>query len=354
MLYERLSTQTLGSTYRCSSHLGNTHEDEQRGKMARELRDVPGCHFHTNTPTTHTLMRHYRASSLRNPAVSPPPQQPHESLPQTRRSCGSSVQRGARSPGGTPQRRSEPRPGRVSRRNAGPRRLPAAPRFGSSSAGTGDQSPPLPRPLPFPLPAGRLTDEDAQMLEAGERVLAGVQHLLRGLPHIPVRLLGEHPVGPGPGAALQRRAAASGSARTGALHSRRRRRLLLLLLPPPAGRSAAGRGGAEPTPRGPGGGPGLDSPLPPSLVLLPLLHDSRQVRPQASLWQPRRDVTAALPGAPPGRGGRRPRLCGKRGGAACRGFWQGVPGGGGEWKPCSSNWGEALPFSSLKVQYKVI
>lgn len=92
------------------------------------------------------------------------------------------------------------------------------------------------------------------MLEAGERVLAGVQHLLRGFPHIPVRLLGEHPAGPGPGAALQRRAAASGSARTGALHSRRQRRLLLLLLPPPAaaGRSAAGGGAQRQLPAGPG------------------------------------------------------------------------------------------------------
>lgn len=121
-------------------------------------------------------------------------------------------------------------------------------------------------------------------------------------------------------------------------------------------RGGARRGGGAQSqlPAGQGVARALDSPLPPSLVLLPLLHDSRQVRPQASLWQPRRDVTAALPGAPPGRGGRRPRLCGKRGGAACRGFWQGVPEGGGEWKPCSSNWGEALPFSSLKVQYKVI
>lgn len=33
---------------------------------------------------------------------------------------------------------------------------------------------------------------------------------------------------------------------------------------------------------------------------------------------------------------------------------RGVPGGGGEWKPSSSNWGDALPFSCLKVQYKVI
>lgn len=41
----------------------------------------------------------------------------------------------------------------------------------------------------FPL----LTDNDAQVLEAGERVLAGVQHLLRRFPHIAVRLLGEHP-----------------------------------------------------------------------------------------------------------------------------------------------------------------
>lgn len=44
-----------------------------------------------------------------------------------------------------------------------------------------------------PLPP--LTDNDAQVLEAGEGVLAGVQHLLRRFPHIAVRLLGEHPAG---------------------------------------------------------------------------------------------------------------------------------------------------------------
>lgn len=37
-----------------------------------------------------------------------------------------------------------------------------------------------------------LTDDDAQVLEASERVLLGVQHLLGRLLHVPVRLLGEH------------------------------------------------------------------------------------------------------------------------------------------------------------------
>lgn len=79
----------------------------------------------------------------------------------------------------------------------------------------------------------------------------------------------------------------------GPLHSRRQRqqqqqqRRLLFLRPPPP--PPPGRRGW----RGPAGaGPGLGSPfLPPSLALLPLLHDSRQVRPRPSLWQPRRDVT---------------------------------------------------------------
>lgn len=38
-----------------------------------------------------------------------------------------------------------------------------------------------------------ILDDDAQVLEAGQRVLLGVQHLLGGLLHVPVRLLGEHP-----------------------------------------------------------------------------------------------------------------------------------------------------------------
>lgn len=36
-------------------------------------------------------------------------------------------------------------------------------------------------------------DDDAQVLETGQRVLLGVQHLLGRLLHVPVRLLGEHP-----------------------------------------------------------------------------------------------------------------------------------------------------------------
>lgn len=38
-----------------------------------------------------------------------------------------------------------------------------------------------------------ILDDDAQVLEAGQRVLLGVQHLLGRLLHVPVRLLGEHP-----------------------------------------------------------------------------------------------------------------------------------------------------------------
>lgn len=38
-----------------------------------------------------------------------------------------------------------------------------------------------------------ILDDDAQVLEASQCVLLGVQHLLGGLLHVPVRLLGEHP-----------------------------------------------------------------------------------------------------------------------------------------------------------------
>lgn len=38
-----------------------------------------------------------------------------------------------------------------------------------------------------------LTNDDAQVLQAGQRVLLGIQHLLGRLLHVPVRLLGEHP-----------------------------------------------------------------------------------------------------------------------------------------------------------------
>lgn len=37
-----------------------------------------------------------------------------------------------------------------------------------------------------------LTNDDAQVLKAGQRVLLGVQHLLGRLLHVPMRLLGEH------------------------------------------------------------------------------------------------------------------------------------------------------------------
>lgn len=38
-----------------------------------------------------------------------------------------------------------------------------------------------------------ILDDDAQVLEAGQRVLLGVQHLLGRLLHVPVRLLRKHP-----------------------------------------------------------------------------------------------------------------------------------------------------------------
>lgn len=119
-------------------------------------------------------------------------------------------------------------------------------------------------------------------------------------------------------------------------------------------RRAGGRRGNSPQARG---WPGPDSPLPPSLVLLPLLRDSRQVRPQASLWQPRRDVTAALPGAPPG--ARRVEAA-----AVWKTWGRGPPGllaggarrgrGGGEREASGSNWGGAVLFGCLKAQYKVM
>lgn len=175
---------------------------------------------------------------------------------------------------------------------------------GPSYSGTRGQQPdglPSRGPsLPPSLPAGRLTDEDAQVLEAGERVLAGVQHLLRGFPHVPVRLLGEHPAGPGPVRSGPAPAPRSrGGERPpdppapGPLHSQRRqRRLLLAPAPMRRGWRGAARSQLPAGPEGGRAGPGLDSPF---LLLLPLLHDSRQVRPQASLWQPRRDVTAGAP-----------------------------------------------------------
>lgn len=56
-----------------------------------------------------------------------------------------------------------------------------------------------------------ILDDDAQVLEAGQRVLLGVQHLLGGLLHVAMRLLGEHPAAaaaelpspPGPVAAAE-------------------------------------------------------------------------------------------------------------------------------------------------------
>ncbi|XP_072786318.1 uncharacterized protein [Taeniopygia guttata] len=97
-----------------------------------------------------------------------------------------------------------------------------------------------------------------------------------------------------------------------------------------------------------GRGPGRAwTPPPSSLAFLPLLHDSRQVRPQASPWQPRRDVTAALPRAPPGRAGRGraarapPQPWPGAEPAAERGTWG--PAAGSSAQLGSSNWASQCP-----------
>ncbi|KAL0602652.1 UPF0764 protein C16orf89 [Plecturocebus cupreus] len=59
---------------------------------------------------------------------------------------------------------------------------PGAPRRGKAG-----------KPRPWRCHPSLLTDDDAQVLEASQCVLLGVQHLLGGLLHVPVRLLGEHP-----------------------------------------------------------------------------------------------------------------------------------------------------------------
>lgn len=68
----------------------------------------------------------------------------------------------------------------------------------SQGDGPGSEAEASPLPPPTPHPPGPrlvrlLTDDDAQVLEAGQRVLLGVQYLLGGLLHVPVRLLREHP-----------------------------------------------------------------------------------------------------------------------------------------------------------------
>lgn len=69
-----------------------------------------------------------------------------------------------------------------------------------------------------------ILDDDAQVLEAGQRVLLGVQHLLGGLLHVPVRLLGEHPAAAA-AATAQPRAPSRRDPRGGKWRERARRRL---------------------------------------------------------------------------------------------------------------------------------
>lgn len=74
-----------------------------------------------------------------------------------------------------------------------------------------------------------ILDDDAQVLEAGQRVLLGVQHLLGGLLHVPVRLLREHP--------------AAAVAPPGRVHPAERRQW--------AGKRLSRGGSCGPPPRGP-------------------------------------------------------------------------------------------------------
>lgn len=66
-----------------------------------------------------------------------------------------------------------------------------------------------------------ILDDAAQVLESGQRVLLGVQHLLGRFLHVPVRLLGEHPAatavsGPLPARSRRRRAEGVGGVETSA------------------------------------------------------------------------------------------------------------------------------------------
>lgn len=69
-----------------------------------------------------------------------------------------------------------------------------------------------------------ILNDAAQVLESGERVLLGVQHLLGRFLHVPVRLLGEHPAaaavsGPGPARSRRRRVERVGGEETSARDS---------------------------------------------------------------------------------------------------------------------------------------
>lgn len=85
-----------------------------------------------------------------------------------------------------------PRPRQVARANPGVRSLARRVTGRAARPRRRHSHPPTPHP-PRPRLARLLTDDDAQVLEAGQRVLLGVQHLLGGLLHVPVRLLREHP-----------------------------------------------------------------------------------------------------------------------------------------------------------------
>lgn len=88
-----------------------------------------------------------------------------------------------------------------------------------------------------------ILDDDAQVLEAGQRVLLGVQHLLGGLLHVPVRLLREHP--------------AAAAAPPGRVPPAERRRW--------AGKRLSRGGSGAPPPRGPRCQARLAPPPPPPL-----------------------------------------------------------------------------------------
>lgn len=267
------------------------------------------------------------------------PRLPHEFLPQTRWGCcclGTAVGSGA--PGA-------PRPGPEAQGRgcgrgvpAGPaplyRRCPRPPAPSCAGAGggggraaprAGPRSPPPPSPHP-PMRTRRCLRRVSGSLRVSSTFCVDFRTS-------PCGFLENIPPGPAPAPRSRGGQRPPDPPAPGPLHSRRQRqqrqqrqqqqqqqpqrRLLLLLLrpPPPPGR----RGWRGPA----GAGPGLGSPfLPPSLALLPLLHDSRQVRPRPSLWQPRRDVTA--------------------GGAAGAGRWLGG-GAGWELRPAGPRPAPVLP-----------
>lgn len=127
-----------------------------------------------------------------------------------------------------------------------------------------------------------ILDDDAQVLEAGQRVLLGIQHLLGRFLHVPVRLLGEHP------------AAAAATAVSGFLPARSRRRKMEGM----GGEKTSVNGSFTPQPWGPRSSRLLPDPgrgrhlHPPRAAaakhlrlrlqyggsLLPALHGAREIR----------------------------------------------------------------------------